>query len=75
MGDSAITCDYVIEWYDEEMKTIPTNFNDKKYAQSFYILLAYLLIAIALLIAVSVHCYLIKYQAKKNIYYHFMTQN
>ena len=47
------------------MKTIPTNFNNEKYAQSFDILLAYLLIAIALLIAVSVHCYLIKYQAKK----------
>ena len=62
----------------EETKTIPTNFNGKKAAifktQHFYILLAILLIAIALLIAVSIHCYLIKYRAKKNIYYHFTTQ-
>ena len=61
----------------EETKTIPTNFNGKKgifKTQHFYILLAFLLIDIALLIAVSIHCYLIKYRAKKNIYYHFTTQ-
>ena len=33
--------------------------------QNFYILLAYLLTAIALLTAVSIYCYLIKYQAKQ----------
>ena len=33
--------------------------------QTFYILLALLLIAIALLIDVSIYCYLIKYQAKR----------
>ena len=33
--------------------------------QNFYILLAFLLIAIALLIAVSIYCYLIKYRAKQ----------
>ena len=32
--------------------------------QNFYILLAFLLITIALLIAVSIYCYLIKYWAK-----------
>ena len=32
--------------------------------QNFYILLAFLLITIALLIAVSIYCYLIKYRAK-----------
>ena len=32
-------------------------------AQNVYILLAFLLITIALLIAVSIYCYLIKYQA------------
>ena len=33
-------------------------------AQNFYILLFFLSIAIALLIAVNIYCYLIKYQAK-----------
>ena len=64
MDDSAITFDEVIESYDEEIKTFPTNFNDKKVIckmQNFYILLAFLLIAIPLSIAVSIYCYLIKY--------------
>ena len=64
MDDSMITCDEVIKSYDEKIKTIPTNFNEKKVTcktQSFYILLAFLLITIALLIAVSIYCYLIKY--------------
>ena len=64
MDDSAITFDEVIESYGEETKTIPTNFNEKKVIckmQNFYILLAFLLIAIALSIAVSIYCYLIKY--------------
>ena len=30
MDDSAITCDEIIESYDEEIKTIPTNFKEKK---------------------------------------------
>ena len=30
MDDSQITCDEVIESYNEEIKTIPTNFNEKK---------------------------------------------
>ena len=29
MDDTAITCDEVIESYNEETKTIPTNFNIK----------------------------------------------
>ena len=76
MDDSAITWDEVIESYDEdaearsydEKKTITTNFNGKKATcktQKFYILLAFLLITIALLIAVIIYCYLIKYQAKQ----------
>ena len=58
--------DYVwwhLESYDEETKTIPTNFNEKKTTwkmQNFYILLKFLLIIIALLIAASTYCYLIK---------------
>ena len=33
--------------------------------QNFYILIVFLLITIALLIAVSIYCYLIKYRAKQ----------
>ena len=57
-----IICDEIID--AEEKETIPTNFNEKKATckmQNFFILLAFLLINIALLIAVSIYCYLIKY--------------
>ena len=57
IDDSMNICDEVIELYDEEMKTIPTNFHEQKVTynrQKFYILLALLLITIALLIAVSI---------------------
>ena len=40
MDDSAILCDEIIESYDEETKTIPTNFNENKATcktQYFYI--------------------------------------
>ena len=53
MDDSAITCDEVIKSYDEDI-----NFNEKKATcktQNSYILLAFLLITIALLIAVSIY--------------------
>ena len=62
MDDSTIICDEVIKSYNEEI-----NFNEKKAickTQNFYILLAFLLITIALLIAVSIYCYLIKYWTK-----------
>ena len=62
VDDSVITCDDVIESYNKEI-----NLNEKKAickTQNFYILLAFLLITIALLIAVSTYCYLIKYQGK-----------
>ena len=71
MDDSMITCDEIIE------ETVTTNFNEKKSTcktQNFYILLAFLLLTVALLIALSNCCCLIKYQAKKNIYYHFTRQ-
>ena len=61
MDDSMIMCDKVIKSYDEE-----TNFNEKKTnckTQNFYTLLAFLIITIALLIVVSIYCYLIKYRA------------
>ena len=57
MDDSEIMSDEIIESYDEETRTIPTNFNEQKATcetQNFYILLV-------LLIAVSIYCYLIKY--------------
>ena len=63
-----ITCHEITKSYDEETKTIPRNFNEKKVAyktQNLCIALAFLLITIALLIAVSVYCYLIKYRAKQ----------
>ena len=68
MDKSVIMCDEVIESYDEETKLIPTNSNEKKPTykmQNFYVLLAFLLITIALLIAVTIYCFLIKYQAKQ----------
>ena len=61
-------CDEVIESYNEETKTIPIDFKEMKaicQIQNIYILLAFLLINNALLIAVSIYCYLIKYQAKQ----------
>ena len=44
VDDSMIICDEVIKSYNEEIKTIPTNFNEKKVicnTQSFYILLEF----------------------------------
>ena len=72
INDSAIICDEVIdadaklspEDSNDETKTIPTIFNEKKVTfktQNFYILLAFLLIAIILLIVVCIYCYLINY--------------
>ena len=58
MDDSTIICDEVIKSYNEETKTIPTNFNEKKVICKTQItLLAFLLITIVLLIAVSISCY------------------
>ena len=57
-----------IQQYDEEIKTISTTFNEKNItckAKNLYILVVFLLIAVTLLIAVSIYCYLIKYQAKQ----------
>ena len=66
-----ITCDEVIDAvaksYNEETKWIPINFNEKNITyktKNFYILLAFLLITMILLIPV-IYCYLIKYKAKQ----------
>ena len=64
MDDSANTCDEIMEPYNEEIKTIPTNFDEKKATcktQNFNVLLAFSLTTIKLLIAVSIYSYLIKY--------------
>ena len=61
-----ITCDKIIDV--EETKTVTTSFNEKNSickTQNFYILLAFLLITILLLIAVSTYCYLIKHKSKR----------
>ena len=70
MADSVIIYDEIIgaeaKSCNDETKTIPMNFNKKKVVckrQNFYILLAFSLITTALLIPVSIYCYLIKYQA------------
>ena len=73
MDHSTITCQEVI---DADTKLSPndddgeskTNFNEKRAVckiQNFYILLVFLLITIALLIAASIYCYQIKYQEKQ----------
>ena len=71
MDDSVITCDEIIE------ETVSANVNEKNAVyktQSFFILLAFSLTTIALLIAVNIYCYLIKYRTKTDIYYHFTTK-
>ena len=76
IDESMIICDEFIESYNEdveaqsynETETIITNFNEKKAickTQNVYILLAFLIITIALLIAVSIYYYLRKYWAKQ----------
>ena len=58
MDDSTTMYDEIIVSCDCETKTIPTNFNEEKTTcktDIFYILVAFLLITIALLIAASIH--------------------
>ena len=74
-----ITCDEItdadveVKLYDEEIKTIPKNIIYE--INSFYILPAFLLIAIVLLIAVSIYCYLIKYKVKQEHVPFYVTNN
>ena len=70
MGNLSPMCKIFIERpaHNEQTKAMPTNFNEKKATcktQNLYILLAFLLITIVLLIAVRICCYLIKYWAKQ----------
>ena len=64
--NSVISCDEIIE---EKTKMVTVNINEKMQSvklqkKNFYILFAFLLITILLLIVVSIYCYLIKYKAK-----------
>ena len=68
MDNSAIMYNEAIESFKEETKPIPIDFNEKKATfktQSFYISLAFLLITIALLKALSVYCYMTNYRVKQ----------
>ena len=81
---SMTTCGEITE---EKAETVITNFNEKmqsvkqKISIIYYILLIFYflhlsLIAIALLVAVSIYCYLIKYRAKqKRLLPFYVTNN
>ena len=59
-------CDETIETKTVPTKSISTKASlTKSTSMDFYILLAFLLITIALLIAVSIYCFFIKYQTKQ----------
>ena len=69
IDDSVITCDEITDTTKSILtKTVPAeNFAAKSNSKNFDILPAFLLIT-ALLMAVSIYCYLMKYRAKeKNI--------
>ena len=71
IDNSVITWDKTIDaedkFDDEETNAVTKNFNEKNAickTKNFYILVAFLLITTALLIAVSIYCSLIKYSVK-----------
>ena len=77
-NSSVIKCDEIINTIKSILiktvptKTVPTKINSKK----VYILHVFLLVTIALLIAVNIFCYLMKYQIKeKHLLPHHVTTN
>ena len=77
MVDSKIMCDEVIESYLKETKNIRTSFGEKEATckmQNSYILLAFLLNTIALLIAIGIYVIWKNSKQNKNIYHHSRTQ-
>ena len=75
--NSVITCDEILDKnaksYDEETKIISKNLICE--TKSFYILLAFSVITVSLLIAFSIYFWLIKYKSKQKhllIYYHVL---
>ena len=85
MDESEITCDEIIDVnaeansnnevksYEKKTKIIPNNKICE--TKSFHISLGFLLITMALLIAVIIYCYLIKYTAKQKHLLSFNTTN
>ena len=84
MDDSGTSCDEIInadaktKKNDEEKKNfeeilMKKNLTNK--TQKFYISVTFLSITTALLIAVSIYCYLIKYQAKQKQLLQFHSTN
>ena len=71
-----IVCDEIIDTdvksYNKEIKSVPKNITCE--TKSFHVLLAYLLITTALLIAVGIYYYLIKYKAKQKHLLPFTSQ-
>ena len=74
MNDSAIMCVEIIWLHDKETSFIENKATTK--TQNFHNLLAFLLITIALLIAVCIYSYLIKYQGiqKHLLPFHFLNK-
>ena len=69
-------CDEIINVYVEVKSNDEAKSKDELEkkpckTQNFYILLAFLLITMALLIAVSIYWYLIKYRAKQLLPFHY----
>ena len=63
---------------NDEKKTIAINFHEKNITckiQNFYILLAFLLSTLALLIVVRIYCYLMLNRAKKHLLPFHVTNN
>ena len=67
MGDSEIMCDEMIESYNKEQKLFQQILMNRKQPIKckISVLVPFFKITIALLIAVSIYCYLIKYQVKQ----------
>ena len=60
MDDSAIICDVVTKSHNEKIKTIPTNFNEKKVTCKTQNVTCVFINYCSII--VSIYCYMIKYQ-------------
>ena len=69
IGDAVFMDDKIIELTKAiPTKTISKNFNEKKVKckiENFYISITFLTITIAVLLAVSIYCYLMKHRSKQ----------
>ena len=75
MDNPVMACEKNIE----EIKTIPTTFNEKiinAETKNFYVLLAFLSITFAILIAIRIYFCLVKYKAKqKHLFLYYVRNN